>query len=160
MKPKIYIETSIISYLTSRSSRDVVVAGRQQLTQIWWNERRHHFDLYISPIVLREISAGDVSAAAERQRVVASIPILELRKDVFDLTKQFLAKGSIPKNAADDAFHIALATIYGIDYLMTWNCTHIANASIRKVLEKLIHNAGYFCPIICTPDELMGELAL
>jgi len=159
VKPKVYLETSVISYLTGRVSRDLVVAARQQLTQLWWDKRREQFDLYVSSVVVEEISAGDPSAAVERQNAVLGVPILEMNSEALSLAQKFLEKGSMPAKAADDAFHIALAAVYGIDYLLTWNCTHIANASIRKTIEALVHEEGFYCPTICTPDELLGEFA-
>jgi predicted nucleic acid-binding protein len=155
MKFRVYLETSIISYLTARPSRDLVVAANQQLTQDWWQTRRQNFDLFISQLVIQEASAGDENAAQRRLQVIADIPLLKLNKDVAELAEKLVRGGVIPQKAVEDAFHIAIATIHGMDYLLTWNFKHIANAMMRYRIESLCRNEGYQPPIICTPQELL-----
>lgn len=157
MKEKVYIETSIISYLTSRLSRDLIVAAQQQVTQEWWENRRSHFDLYVSQLVIQEAEKGDEEAAAERISTLEEIPVIEMRIEALELAEKFISSKSLPKKASDDALHIAISTIYGLDYLLTWNCKHIANAEIQKKLTRISLEEGYEIPIICTPYELMGE---
>ena len=156
LRQKVYIETTVISYLTGRVSSSLSVASHQQTTQRWWDLHRASYDLFISPLVVDEIRAGDPVAAAAREQAIAGIAVLATTEDAFRLAQLFLAKGSMPKKASDDALHVALAAVYGTDYLLTWNCTHIANASIRRIVERLIFEAGYSCPTICTPEELLG----
>jgi hypothetical protein len=156
MKSKVYLETSFVSYLTSKPSRDLVLAAHQQVTREWW-EKRSRFDLFISELVLREISVGNADAAARRLEAVQEIPIVALSDEATNLARIFVEQGPLPEKALADALHISLAVAGGIDFLVTWNCAHIANAQIRKRMEKICRNEGYEPPIICTPDELMEE---
>ncbi len=137
MKSKVYIETSIISYLVNRPSRDLILAAHQQVTHEWWNNRRPKFDLYASQAVMDEASEGDEEAAQLRLKVLRGIPLLELRVEALDLAEMIVRHKALPKKASQDALHIAVAAIYGMDYLLTWNCKHIANAVIRRKLQKL-----------------------
>ena len=157
MKQKVYVETSFVSYLTSRPSRDLIVAAQKQVTHEWWQQRRSHFDLYISQLVLQESAEGEKEAASERLRVIQNFQVLELRTEALELAESFISQNALPQKASDDALHIALATIYGIDYLLTWNCKHMANAEIQKKIAKIGLEQGYEIPTICTPYELMGE---
>lgn len=157
MKQKVYVETSIISYLTARPSRDLIVAANQQLTDEWWNIRRPDFDLYISEMVEVEAERGDEEAAEKRLVIVRQLDMLELTDAVHQLAEQLVERRLIPKKAARDAVHIAVAAVHGIDYLLTWNCTHLANAVIRHNIERFLEKQGYESPIICTPQELMME---
>jgi hypothetical protein len=156
MKPTVYIETSVVSYLTSRPSRDLVLAAHQQLTREWW-EKRSRFDLFISELVLQEMRLGDPEAAARRLEVVQGIDVVAQSDEATELARNFIQQGPIPEKALADALHISLAVLSGIGYLLTWNCTHIANATIRGRIEKICRNAGYDPPIICTPEELMED---
>lgn len=154
MKPKVYIETSIISYLTARPSRDLIVAANQQMTDEWWNICRPDFDLYISEMVEVEAERGDVEAAERRLAVVRQLDMLELTDTVHQVAERLLKKRFIPQKAARDAIHIAVAAVHGVDYLLTWNCTHLANAANRRRIERFLQEQGYESPVICTPQEL------
>ncbi len=155
MKPKVYLETSVISYLASRPSRDLVVAANQEVTRDWWKNAHERFDLFLSEIVLMEIRAGDAVAASERKRFVGKIPLLPLKTEARDLADLYMSAGVMPAKAATDALHIAMATVYGMDYVVTWNCTHIANALSQKAIARISLGNGYEPPVICTPLELM-----
>lgn len=155
MKPRIYIETSIPSYLTSRRSRDLIAAANQELTQEWWDTRKDDFDLVISEFVSREAAAGDPNAARDRLAVIAGIPELNITDEVGQLAQILIEKIPLPEKAQLDALHIAIATVHGTDYLLTWNCTHINNAELRPKTEALCRLQGYEPPIICTPQELL-----
>jgi len=157
VKQKVYVETSFVSYLTSRPSRDLIVAAQQQVTREWWQLRRLQFDLHISQLVLQESGKGEKEAASKRLRVIQNFQVLELRSEALELAESFITQNALPQKAADDALHIALATIYGIDYLLTWNCKHMANAEIQKKIAKISLEQGYEIPTICTPYGLMGE---
>lgn len=157
MNQKVYVETSVISYLTARPSRDLVVAANQEVTREWWAAARKRFALYISEMVVQEISAGDPCAASERTRVVESVPILAITPEALALAKRFLAARIIPDKAAPDALHIALATVYGMDHVVTWNCRHIANALSQRALAQISRACGYEPPVMCTPLELMED---
>lgn len=156
MRQKVYIETSVVSYLTARPSKNVFVAGYQQATQDWWNRRRQHFDLFTSFLVIDEAGAGDQQAAQERLQALDSIPLLDPKPEAIALSKQLVEPGPLPMKAKDDAVHIALAAVHGMDYLMTWNFKHIANAEMRRAIMAICRANGFEPPITCTPEQLMG----
>lgn len=135
MKSKVYLETTIISYLTALPSRDIVQAAHQQITREWW-ERRDRFDLFVSEAVREEAARGDAEAAARRLAALEAVPVLALGLEVSDLAERFLRMRVMSARAAVDAVHIAAAVIHGMDYLLTWNCAHIANAAVRSKIEK------------------------
>jgi hypothetical protein len=138
MKPKVYVETSIVSYVAARPSRDLIVAAHQQITHEWWDVRRAHYDLYVSQIVVREARAGDPSAAARRMQVLQDMPLLDVTAQAALLAEQFILAHCLPQTAAEDALHIALAAIHSLEYLLTWNCTHIANATMRPNIRRYL----------------------
>ena len=157
MKPKIYIETSVVSYLTARPSRDLIVAANQQITQDWWQVRRSEFDLYVSQMVVQEAGAGDPTAAEQRLQVLDETPLLELTEEAITFAEKLVQDGALPQNAVEDALHIAVAALNGMDYLLTWNFKHLANATMRYRIEQVCRQMGYEPPIICTPQELLEE---
>ncbi len=157
MKPKLYIETTIPSYLVSSPSRDVIVAGHQQITHLWWDTRRDNFEIFISQFIIDEASEGDATQVQKRLNAIETFAQLEITNDVLRLAEAFLSSNIIPKKAATDAAHIAVASVHGMDYLMTWNCAHIANATIFNPVKNICLKEGFSFPIICTPEELMGE---
>ena len=153
----VFLETTIPSYLASWPSRDVVVAGKQEVTREWWKQRRNKFELFVSPYVLEEVSAGDLGASERRMELIQNIPILSIDDTVLELTEAILIEKVIPQKSAADASHIAIATRHGMDFLMTWNCAHIANAEIMRIVKGVMEKAGYELPLICTPNEQMGD---
>ena len=156
MKAKVYIETTIVSYLAARPSRDLIVAAHQQLTGEWWTIRRSGFDLFTSEFVSREASVGDEAMARKRLDLLEEIPLLSITEDSLRLASDLIRRKAVPKEYAEDASHIAIATVHGMDYLLTWNCKHIANAQLQKGIKLICLDAGYEPPVICTPEELMG----
>ena len=135
MKSRLYLETTIPSYLTSRPSRDLIIASHQQITREWWEKRRDTFQVYISQLVVDEASAGDPVAARERLKVVQDLPLLDITPEVAELASGILASGKVPRKATTDAAHIAIAAaVHGMDFLVARNCAHIANAAIAKSL--------------------------
>ena len=152
-----YIETTIPSYLTARPSRDLVQAARQQLTREWWETERRHYDLCISQMVLDEVAAGDAEAAQRRLAVIADLPLLDLTLAVEALAEKIMQSGLLPASASRDAVHIAVTAVHQVHFLLTWNCRHIANANIFRELQHIIVAAGYDMPVICTPEELIGD---
>ena len=157
MKSRVYIETSVISYLTGRPSRDMVIAAHQELTRQWWDERSSQFELVISELVEQEAGRGDPDASRVRIAMLEGIVILKVSDEAVSLAEHLVSSGPIPRESAADALHIAIAAVHGIDYLLTWNCKHLANASLRSRIEAIIKAAGYICPVICTPEELMED---
>jgi len=156
IKPAIYIETSVVSYLVARPSRDLIVAAHQQLTSDWWHHQSKHYDLFISQVVLDEARAGDPEVAAKRLTALEGIPLLDIPDAAIHLADDLIKSHAVPQKAAQDALHIAIACVNGMDYLLTWNCKHLANAKMRGQIERVCREAGYVPPVICTPEELEG----
>ena len=156
MKSRIYVETSVISYLTAWPSRDLVRAGHQETTRQWW-AARSTFELYISQLVLDEAAAGDAVAAAQRLEALRDVPLLELTSNATGLGGALIREAALPPKATADALHIAIAATHGMDCLVTWNCTHIANATMRPRIEAICRVNGFEPPVICTPFELLLE---
>lgn len=156
MPDRVYLETSIISYLAAHPSRDLITAARQQLTHEWWSRRRRDFEVYVSEIVISEAAAGDADAAGRRAQWIEGIPSLKISDEATVLAAQLVRASRLPDRAAVDALHISLAACCGMQYLLTWNSTHIANAEFRPKVERACRDRGYEPPVLCTPDELMG----
>ncbi len=157
MKWRIYVETSVVGSLTSRLSRDLIVAGHQQITQEWWASRRDRFELFISQTVIEEVAAGDSEAAQQRLAVIESLPLLEITEEAIALAKDLIRIGPLPEKAEVDALHIAVAVTNRVNYLLTWNCKHLANAALRTRIEYVCRLRGYEPVIICTPEELLED---
>ena len=156
MKPSVYLETTIPSYYTARASRDVVIAGHQATTRDWWENRLARFRAFISQIVIDEASGGNAQAARDRLLAIKPFPLLDIRDDAIELARALIESGPLPAKAARDALHIAIAAVHGVDFLVTWNCTHIANAEMTAKITEICADHGLVCPVICTPEELMG----
>ncbi|MBI4909140.1 MAG: type II toxin-antitoxin system VapC family toxin [Acidobacteria bacterium] len=157
MKRKVYIETSVASYLTARPSRDLVAAANQELTYEWWTYHRGRYELYVSDVVLREAARGDAEAAARRLSELRDIDVLAIDVEALTLSRIFLQRKLLPPAAVEDALHVAIATVEGMDFLLTWNCRHIANGEIFGQLAGICQEFGYVAPILCTPQQLMGD---
>jgi predicted nucleic acid-binding protein len=154
----VYVETTIPSYLVGWLSRnDLQVASNQELTRRWWLSRRDNFELFVSAAVIDEASDGDPALATERLRFLSGLPLLTITPEAHDLKAMLLREQSLPRNAEADALHIATAAVHGIEYLLTWNCKHIANAVTLPSIYAVCRDAGYEPPFVCTPQELMGE---
>jgi len=154
----VYLETSVISYFTANSGRDLIVSAHQQITREWWKAAKDRFELYISEAVLGEISAGDSEAAIHRKEAVRELPILKLNEDVRLLARDYERKLGLPKKAGADILHIAFAVAYKMDYLLTWNCSHIANGETIRRLLKLNQELNRTTPLVLTPEELLEPL--
>lgn len=153
-KSTVYLETTIAGYLTGRSSNDLVLAGKQEVTRQWWDYQRGGFRLVTSRFTVEEAARGDAAASARRLVILEECELLLIDSDVLELAQAIVATGVIPQKAIIDASHIATAARHGIDFLLTWNCAHIANARILRHIEQVIAKCGYRLPVICTPDEL------
>lgn len=154
-KQSVYIETTVVSYLTARPSRDIVVAAHQQVTLEWWENSLPHLDPFVSPIVIEEASRGDEAAAKLRLEKMEDFQVLEITNEVRDLSDLYFEKIPIPEKARGDAYHLAVATYHGIDFLVSWNFTHILNARVRAVIQNINTVREISTPIICTPEELL-----
>lgn len=150
---KIYLETSFVSYLVARTSRDLIMAARQQITLEWWDKERANHQLYASEIVLREARQGDPSEIAKRDAILKDLQILDVPDSAENLAALLVKRHALPAKAAADALHIAVATVHGMDYLLTWNCKHIANLTMRTAIERTCRISGYEPPVIGTPEE-------
>lgn len=156
-KPTLYVETTIPSYLASRPSRDIIIAARQQTTHEWWNEERSRFKLYISQTVLIEVRVGNTGLAKLRASYFKDIEILPVAEEIERLAREYISVLGIPEKLALDALHLAYAVAYNLDYLLTWNCKHLAHGEIRRKLKRYNNAVGLDVPEIVTPDELMGR---
>lgn len=154
-KPSLYLETSIVSYLTARPAKDLNTAAHQQITAEWWDTKRKNFDIYISKVVMSEATAGDAEVAARRLKILKPLRMLPITREVAALAQDFARLGCVPTKAADDALHIALSAVHGVHFLLTWNCTHINNVATIDGIREVCENHGYNCPVICTADELI-----
>jgi len=158
-KKTVYIETSIVSYLTARPSSDLLAAAWQKVTIDWWETQRDRFDLFASDIVIEEAGRGDDVAVARRLEALAGIPLLAITDEVILFSEALIQAGAVPKEAIGDSLHIALSAVHGIDYLLTWNYRHIDNAETKPIIRGVCLANRYGYPEICTPQELMGVYA-
>jgi predicted nucleic acid-binding protein len=156
MSETVYIETSILGYLTARSTQNLILTANLEVTREWWQTRQNDFTLFISQLVIDEVARGDSEIALKRLEILDGIPQVALNQAVRSLAAQFLSRSNLPPKASDDAVHMAAATVHGLNYLLTWNCKHIANAQIQRKLEEISLDFGYRLPVICTPYELLG----
>ena len=155
-KETVYIETSIISYLTARASRDLLAAAWQKVTIDWWDTQRGRFNLFASDLVIEEAGRGNDLAAARRLKALVGIPLLAITEEVLAFSEALIRAGAIPQKAIGDSLHIALSAVHGIDYLLTWNYRHLDNAEAKPIIRRACMENGYEYPEICTPQELMG----
>ena len=156
MKEKVYIETSVISFLTGRPSNNLITAAWQSITIEWWEQRKTHFDIFISELVYEEATRGDPSAVSKRIEVLKGIPYLQITDEAVNLAKMIIKPGPLPKKASNDALHLAIAAVHKIDYLMTWNCRHLDNAELKPKVRNFLLLNEFHVPEICTPQELLG----
>lgn len=156
-KPTVYIETTIVSYLTAWLSKDSLRQAQQDLTKEWWKERAPGYQLFTSQFVIDESAAGDATASQQRLEVLSDVQLVEIGDEVPPFADRLLADGALPRKARVDALHVAVTAVTGIEYLLTWNCKHLANAHLWRKIEATCRAAGYQPPTICTPYELMGE---
>ena len=153
----VYVETSIISYLRQKPSTQVVLAARQLLTHQWWNDERSNYQLVASQFVIDEASAGDPTLAAERLQLLAGVPLLPLDPVIADIADEIMSRAILPEKARTDALHIAMVAHHRIQYLLTWNCRHIANARILPRIHDVLIDLLIPVPVICTPEEMVGN---
>lgn len=154
--PSVYIETSIVSYLTARPSQNLLVAAWQGITVEWWEHHRPEYQLCTSGLVLEEAERGDPEAAARRMACLEGMPLLTVTDEAIELAGRLLHPGLLPAAATEDALHIALSVVHAVDYLLTWNFRHIDNAQTKPHVRALCLQDGHSFPEICTPQELMG----
>ena len=158
MKPRVYVETSVISYLTARPSRDLMLLARQQFTREFWSQRDTHYDAWISPLVIDEVSQGDPQAAAARLQACGALVMLEISSQAQAFAEELIAKGAVPPSEPEDALHIALATVCEMTYIASWNFAHLVGPAAKFKLQSKIKELGYKPPLIATPEEIYEEL--
>lgn len=156
MKPKLYMETSVVSYLAARPSKDPILAGQQAGTLRWWKEKQRNYDIFLSRLVWDEAAKGDPVAAARRLRLIRPFRWLQITAPVVKLAQALVSQKAVPPNAAEDASHIALGAVYAMEFLLTWNFTHINNPATEEQVRAVCRQHGYHCPVICTPDQLLS----
>lgn len=157
MKQKVYIETSVVSYLTGRASRDVVIAGHQQATQSFWHRLTTDLEPFISALVAKEASRGDKTVAQRRQEAIASFTVLAVTPEAERLAQEIIEAKGVPREYPEDALHIAIAAIGGMDFIATWNFSHINNPFTKMMIRQAVENAGFICPEIVSPDSFLGD---
>lgn len=155
-KRTVYLETTIVSYLVSRSSRNLIIEARQSLTREWWEKKRSAYRPLVSPAVLEEVMAGDHAAAGLRLEALADIEVLEYRAEVDPLSQALRGALRIPRRKAADALHLAYVVHFEVDILLTWNCEHLADAETQRRLADFVRRENLWLPVICTPEQ-MGE---
>lgn len=156
-RPKLYLETTIPSYLTAHPSRNPLTALRQRTTREWWDEKRADYELCISQIVLDEAGEGDLAYARRRLALLKEAVPLPITDGALRLAEEFVSARIVPPEAGRDALHIAVSAVYNVDYLLTWNCKHIANGRIYTRLQAACERSAFRCPVICTPETLSQE---
>lgn len=153
----VYIETSVISFLRAKASSHVVSAARQIVTKQWWEQERLNYELYISQAVVEEASQGNPTLVAERLAHLEGLQVLELHENILEIATVLLSRAILPEKARVDAIHVSVAAFHEVDYLLTWNCSHIANARLIPKVNSVLSELGYAAPYICTPNELLGH---
>nr|VFJ95950.1 MAG: hypothetical protein BECKLFY1418A_GA0070994_105410 [Candidatus Kentron sp. LFY] len=157
MKPKLYIETSVVSYQTNQSSRDVIIAGHQQSTHLLWEKLKGDFEPFVSALVIKEASQGNPDKAKQRLDAITSFGVIKNTPETESLAQSMITNHGIPEEYPEDALHIALAAIGGVDFIVTWNFSHINNPFTKEIIRQTVENEGFVCPQIVSPDELIGE---
>jgi len=155
LRPRLYLDTTIPSYLTARASRDLNVARYQIITTRWWNSWRTNFDIRISDYVWNEASEGNPEAAQRRKQLLARFPTLEINERVVALRARLLRDSGLPARASIDAAHVAVAAVHDMEFLLTWNFAHLVNANFAPRIRSVCELEGHSCPILCTPEQLM-----
>lgn len=155
MRPTVYVETSVVSYLTARPSRDLVTAARQTLTLDWWEQATERWELAISALVIEEAAKGDRTAANRRLQALRDLPSLPICAQARDLATSLIESGIVPASEPEDALHVAIATVSKTHYLLTWNFAHLAGPDAKQRLLDGLRTLGYKPPLLTTPEELL-----
>ena len=155
MKVKVYVETTVVSYLTGRATRDLMVAAHQEETRALWPRLTSEFEAYISALVYEEAGRGNSEAAQKRLAALEPFPVLDVDQEAEELGSRLLADKAVPDEYPEDAMHIAISAVNGIEILLTWNFAHINNPFKKMLIRQAVESGGYRCPEICSPDELM-----
>ena len=160
LKPKVYVETTVVSYLAARPSHDVTLAARQQVTLQLWEEYSNNFEFVISNVVVSEAREGNPIAAQRRLEILANLPVVDMSSEAIMLVDKLIDAGAVPQHSRPDAQHIAIATVNNIEYLVSWNYKHIVNETKRQLINEVCHAAGFQPTTLCTPTELIEEVQM
>jgi len=155
MNKRIYIETTVVSYLTAKPSRDILVAGHQDATRELWSRLSSKYEAYISALVFEEAGRGDKDQARMRLEAIKSLAMLAVDDEARLLAERIILRKAVPPEYPEDALHIAIAAVNGMEVILTWNFAHLNNPFIRKLVRRAVEDEGYECPEICSPEELM-----
>ena len=159
-KPRVYIEPTVVSHLVARPSDDAILASWQKASQQLWENYADRFEFFISDIVSNEVRLGDSHAAQRRLEIISALTVLEILPETDVLTYRLLNAGAVPRNSVTDAQHIAIATVHGVEYLVSWNHKHIVNEYKRGHINQVCQEAGFQPITICTPIELMEDIQM
>ena len=160
IKPRVYIEPTVVSYLAARPSDNPILASRQKASRQLWEDFGDRFEFAISQVVLAEIQRGDATAAQQRLEIISALTILENSPEIDMLVQKLLDSGAVPRNSRPDAQHIAIATVHGVEYLVSWNHKHIVNENKREHINRVCREAGFQPITLCTPIELMEDIQM
>lgn len=155
MKKRVYIETTVLSYFTARPSRDIMVVGHQEATRDLWPDLTAKYDTYISAIVYEEARKGEPEQAKMRLTAIEPFPMLDIEEEARFLAEKIITGRGIPAEYPEDALHIAVAAVNGMEVLITWNFAHMNNPFTRRAIRRIVEEEGYVCPEICSPEELL-----
>lgn len=155
MKKKVYIETTVVSYLTAKPSRDIVIAGHQEATRELWTKLSSRYETYVSALVVQEAGKGNPNQSQMRLAAIAKFSMLDIDDEALSLAEKIVAKKGIPVEYPEDALHIAVAAVNGIEVIITWNFAHLNNPFTRKKVRNIVEAEGYSCPEVCSPEELL-----
>jgi len=153
----VYIETTVVSYLVANPSRDLILAAHQEITREWWHEERQSYRCVTSAEVIREASLGDPTMSIRRLESLADIAVLQVNDAVQLLARDLVGQQMLPPTMFADALHLAVTASHRVDFLLTWNCRHLANPHLQKRLRAFMAERGLPLPEICTPIDFMGD---
>jgi hypothetical protein len=155
VKKRIYLETTVVSYVTAKPSRDIIVAGHQGATRELWPQLSMNYETYVSALVFEEARRGDTDQAHIRLAAIEPFPMLDVDDEAQSLAEKIILRRAVPAEYPEDALHIAVAAVNGMEVILTWNFAHLNNPFTRKMVRQVVEGEGYECPEICSPEELL-----
>ncbi len=155
-RPRVYVETTIPSFYCEVRSDPEAVA-RKNWTQHWWDFKRAAYDLVTSVAVLDELAYGDYAAKEQALSLIGNLPLVTIETPVLEIVETYIRRSVMPADPVGDALHLALASYHKCDFLLTWNCRHLANANKFRHIQRVNSILGLYVPDIVTPLQLLGE---
>ncbi|MCL2411868.1 MAG: type II toxin-antitoxin system VapC family toxin [Treponema sp.] len=156
-KKSVYIETTIPSYATAKPSENIIVAGKQAATRLFWEQGQHEYDFVTGEEVLKECQLGDAEAAERRKTFLIGIPVLPKTQGIIELADVYQSLLKIPEKAKLDCLHLATCVVARVDYLLTWNCAHLGHITYSK-MRTYNDKHGLWTPFLVTPEDLIGRM--